>query len=505
MLSVGTVLLDRVVLTGVLFRSWDRPTFELWSAVAAVAGLLAMFELGFNLYVNNRLTSEIERGRAEIAERILAEMNTVLAVCALAALACLACLVFCDVVPVDRVVPGTEAAGVLVLMSLGTAGRILACGSYGLYRANRQYARLTVILSSGEFLRILLTGGIVLVGGGMFAAAMATSAAVLGVQIFYILWDSSRRFPRFAFRFRVPSGQDLREVSKISFGYFAQNVPFVLLTHLPVIALAQAHASAGALSAFILVRTLTGLPRSILQALGIVAGQETGRRIALEDHAGAFATVQHSARAFAVISGLSAGSLLAAGGLIGTIWTGNGGIFTFAMLAAGLTPMLLAPHAPLNQTILGSTNSPWFAAIGRWLHLAIAATAGLLMPVDDLPLRALLSLALGEVVGFAIVSQYGVRRLVRKAHWQFTVQMCCLCLASAAIACGVTFLLLHVAHPAGLAGELAALTVSMAICAVAMYRLGLERSTRIALFSRLSAFGRRATTKSNPGGAEPPK
>lgn len=499
-LNVGTVLLDRVVLTGLLFRSWDQPVFELWSAVVAVAGLLALFELGFNLYVNNRLTAEIERGRPEVAERIFAGTNTVLAVCALAALVCLGSLVLLDAVPMDGVASSTEAAIVLVFMSLGTIGRILACGSYALYRANRQYARLTLILSSAEVLRILLIAGIVVMGGGIIAAALSMSAAVLGLQVGYVLWDTHRRFPGFSFGFCVPSKQELWEASKVSAGYFAQNIPFVLLTHLPVIALAQADAGAGALSAFVLVRTLTGLPRSILQALGIVAGQETGRRIALGDDAGAFTTVQHSARAFAVISGLSTGGLLAAGSLIGTLWTGSTGIFTHALLAAGLAPMLLAPHAPLAHNILASSNAPTFAFLGRWAQFGLAVLAFLILPIEDPALRMLVALAFGEIVGFAIVADLGVHRLVRRAGLFFVLKISALCLVSAVLALVVTTGLMTAAKPLGLTGELGMLGVASILAALAFFWLGLKRELRVALVAQL--FNR---SKPAHPGAEGPR
>jgi hypothetical protein len=495
-LSVGVLLLDRVVLTAVLYRTWDRATFERWSALLAVAGLLGLFELGFNLYVNNRLTIEMERGNHAMAARIYASTNFLLVLSAIAGLVCLGLLYFFDEIPVDGLAGELSPGLVLAMLALGTALRTSACGAYALYRANRQYSRLVLILSLGEFLRIVLTAGVVLLGGQLAAAGFATLIAVVGFQYGYILLDTGRRFAPHRFAVSVPTNKELREAAAISSGYFAHNVPPVLLINVPVIVLAYLEAAPGAVSIFVLLRTMTGMPRAILQTLGIVAGQECGRRLAVGDGYGALATIEHGSRAFASISGLTAGFLLAAGAVIGILWTGSSDIVRFDLMLAGLAPMLLAPVSPLAQTTLASTNTPAFPALGRWYQLLITALAAVLLPIENLALRMLVALSLGEIFGFAILAYVGMSRLVPAARWAFHAKALATCLASAVFGFTTTYGLLLVAGSHGRAATIAALGLALLLCSLSLIWFGLEPGARSALTSRALPIRRMAPVPS---------
>jgi len=57
-IAVAAGLIDRIILTAVLFRVWGASLFEIWSACLAVTRLVSLFEFGFNLYFNNRLMIE---------------------------------------------------------------------------------------------------------------------------------------------------------------------------------------------------------------------------------------------------------------------------------------------------------------------------------------------------------------------------------------------------------------------------------------------------------------
>src|SRR5205809_6210694 len=75
LMAIGIV--DRIVLTAVLLRFWGTSLFEAWSVCVALAGLVTLFEFGFNLYFNNRLMIETEQGRPDIAGRYYFLSNTI--------------------------------------------------------------------------------------------------------------------------------------------------------------------------------------------------------------------------------------------------------------------------------------------------------------------------------------------------------------------------------------------------------------------------------------------
>ncbi len=493
------LLIDRLVLTGLLYRTWDTATFERWSALLAVAGLLTLFEFGFNLYVNNRLTIETERGSYALAERIYASTNFLLSASATAGLFCLGLLCFFGWLPVDGAKIVRTPAFVLAMLALGTTLRTAACGAYALYRANRQYARLVFILSFGEISRIVLTVGLVLLGGRLLAAGFAALAAIAGIQFGFILFDTNRRFAPYCFALSVPTKKELRQAMAISSGYFAQNVPLILLMHIPVIVLTHLEGGPGAVSVFVLLRTLTGMPRAVLQALGIVAGQECGRRLAVGDGRGTLAALEHGSRAFSSISGLAAGFLLASGSAIGTLWIGSSDIVRFNLMLAGLVPMLVAPVSPLAHNVLASTNTPAFAALGRWSQLLLTTVAAVFLPIENLALRMLTALSVGEIFGFAVLAHVGMARLVPHAQRSYHAKALATCLTSAAFGFATTHGLLLLTGSDGGGAAVGALMLAVPLCAFGFIWIGLEPNLRSALISR----GLAMVAMPNPRGKGP--
>ena len=477
LLAVAISVFDRVVLTGVLYRVWGEPIFKSWSAVVAGAGLISLFEFGFNLYFNNRITMDVERGDVNSARHIYFLGNTIFALCALAGIVVLALLLHFEWTG-TRIVAEQEAKLALILLAVGTALRISGCSSYALYRANRQYGRLTIILAIGEVLRIGLTIIAVLLGGGVLWAAAATIGAVASVQYIFIIRDARQRFEPHRIGFARLNGSDIGEVLPVSAAYFAQNVPLLLLMHLPVLALLEMHASAGLVVAFVLMRTLTGLPRTILQALGIITGQECGRRIAVGDQAGALATLNPSARAFAVLSGLATGLLLGAGREIGTLWTGDASITRLDYLIAGLLPMVLVPVSVLAHNILASSNAPYLAAFGRWAQLGVTGLWVAVAPIDDAALRMLSALSLGEALGFAPLAYLGMSRLIPGANAPFHMRTVLSAVFAAGVSFAITLGTLTVFEPMERIGVLFGVALAMVSCALVFPWLGLSPPLR---------------------------
>jgi O-antigen/teichoic acid export membrane protein len=477
-IGVAVSLLDRLVLTGVLLRSWTVTEFEVWSVAGSVAGLLSLSEFGFNLYFSNQLMAEVENNNLPKAARVLAVANAVFLTCSgIALFTGLSALYFGRSL---STAPYSVWAPTVVMLAAGTALRIAICGQMALYRANRQYARLSLILMLGEVTRVGLTTLVVLLGGGACQAALMTLLVVLFGQVILVVVDSSHRFAPHHYSIRMPNRAEVRFSSGVSMAYFAHNIPVVLLTHAPVVILAYLHAEVGVIGGFVLVRTFTGLPRAVLQALAIVAGQECSRRLALRDTAGAALTLARAAKAFAVLSGLTAGYLLAGGSILGTLWTASkGDAFRPALLFAGLAPMILAPTSVLTHNVLACTNSPSMAASGRWLQLVIAVVGALVLPIPDLALRTLTAMSLGEIVGFAPPSYYGTAFLVPEADLRFHVRLLMTCLMAGIIGYGCAAGLLHWLPPADSLNTLClAMGGGAVLCGCFFVALGLDRRSR---------------------------
>jgi hypothetical protein len=474
-IGTATGFLDRFVLTAVLFRYWGASLFETWSVCVALAGLVSLFEFGFTMYFNNRIMIEAEQGRLDKARHFYFLSNTILVTCAVVGFLVMTGVVFLYS-PQGEEHSGVSSVAVLVL-SAASAFRIAAGGPFALYRANREYARLVLIQAAGEVLRIVAALVVALLGGGLIAVSTSAAAAIIATQFMFVVLDTRRRFG-YPFGFALPVRGDMGEVLSISTAYFAQLVPIILLTYLPVLLVRDLATQVGLLAGFVILRTLSGLPRTFLQSIGIVIGQECARRLALKDGIGAFAVLSEATRMFAVLSGLATGLLLGGGREIVQLWTGTVDLFRVDQFVTAMLPMALAANSVLAHNVLAASNAPYLAATGRWLQFALTAVIIIGAPVEEPVLRMFLALSLGEMLGFVPLVYYAVARLIPAADLVFQTKAVLLTIFAAMIGAGATRAALAVTDPSSIVSTCVALALALAACSIVAPWLGLSQSAR---------------------------
>jgi O-antigen/teichoic acid export membrane protein len=481
-IGIASGFLDRFVLTAVLFRFWGASLFETWSVCVALAGLVSLFEFGFSLYFNNRIMIEAEQGRHEKARHCYLLSNTILVTCALAGFLVVACFVLLYSPQGEA---HSEASSVAVLaLSAASAFRIAAGGPSALYRAHREYARLVLIQVAAEVLRIVVALCVALLGGRLVAVSIGAAAAIIAVQFMFVVFDTRRRFG-YPFAFALPRRRDMGEVLSMSMAYFAQLVPIILLTYLPVLLIHDLSAQVGLLAGFVTLRMLSALPRTFLQSGGIVIGQECARRFALKDSTSAFTVLSEAMRMFAVLSGLATGVLLGGGREIVQLWTGDADLFRFDQFLAAVLPMALAANSVLAHNVLAASNAPYLAAAGRWLQFALTAAIMMDAPVRGPVLRMFLALSLGEMLGFVPLVYYAVARLVPAANFVFQAKAILLTIVAAAIGAGATSTILAFADPGSAVSKCLALALALSICGTVVPWLGLSQTARNALMTTM--------------------
>lgn len=483
-LAISVSLVDRLLLVGLLYRFWGSSTFEAWSVALAFAGLVSLFELGFNMYFSNRLMIETENGQLHNAQRTLRLANLIFGLCAaLSILATVGLLLLVGLPTVSTELAGGVAV-TIVLLSLATALRLSLAGVYGLYRANRQFGRFVMIGMSSDLGRIIVVAVVVVMGAGIIWAAAATlwvTAAVQGVFVFY---DVQHRFGLSAFRWQVPDLDDLREILPPSGAYFMQMIPLILLTNMPVLFLNWQSTATGLVATFVLLRTLAGTPRALLQSLGVVMGQECARRLAVGDHDGAFSVLNMSARVFSILSGLAAGVLFAAGSQIVTAWTGDPHLYRSDYLAVALLPMLICSASVMMHNLLSANNTPYLAAAGRGLQLALTVAIVAAVPIGDPGLRMFAALTSGEVLGFAPLAYVAAAGLLWQAGIVFHLRQIGFSLLAAALAAMATLGAVNLVAPRGLIGLILVLLLALPFCGAFFYLFGLPVAFRQQVIAR---------------------
>lgn len=477
-LTIGTGLLDRLVLTAVLLRTWGDAEFERWSVCLAAAGLVSLFDFGFSLYFNNRLMEETEQGRPDEAGHTLRLANTVCGSAgSLAFMAVAAIAVFWA--PAGW---ATSPQGFAIMcLTAASALKIAATGIHSLYRAHRQYARLAFMQAIGDLVRI--TSAIVVcgLGGGLVTVAITVTTVTIGLQVVVPAVVALHSFAPGQAGFEPVRRREFAGVFGTSLAFFAQLVPIILVAYLPVLYLGQRHASSGILAAFVLMRTLSGVPRALLQQFGAVLGQECGRRIAVRDQPGALALITEGARLFAVLSGLATGLLLAGGASISAVWTGSAEYFRFDYVIVAVAPMVLVAFAVLAHNILVTTNAPLFGTAGRWVQLLVTGLCIVALPISDSGLAMLAALSIGEVVGFAPLAYVGICRLVTGVDVWFFIKECVISIVSCGIGVVLTWLPLTLVGDGTATDRMAAMGLATLLVAAIIPWIGVRPTTRRAL------------------------
>lgn len=482
-ISIAIGFVDRLVVSALLLKLWGVSPFEAWSVCAAWAGLAGLFEFGFNMYFNNTLMIEVERGRMDAAARLYFISNTIFVTAAVAAVGAAAV-----VVSSGRVDAAIGPAS--FILALGTALRVASNGTSALYRANREYGRHVLIQCAGESLRILAIVVAVALGAGLLGAAVASTAAVAVVLVGFVSFDALRRFAPGRFGFALPDRNELRAIMAMSTAFFAQNVPILLLTALPVLYLQSLDVKTGMLATFVLIRTMTGLPRTLIQSFTIALGQEGGRRLAINDHAGALVVCRESGRLISVISGAAIGLLLGAGNAFMILWTGSADHYEPSYVVAALLPVALAALSVFAHNFLISSNAPYLAAIGRWMQALVTVAFVIARPTGDAVLDMFLALSLGELLGYIPFAYWALARMIPGTGIAFHLRQIVATLLAGAFVMGAARALISLAGDQSKLALLAGFTASAAVCVLAVLLFGLSHSRQVALLDRLVRVAR---------------
>lgn len=489
--AVAVTFVDRIILTAVLVQYLGPSKFESWSICIAWAGLVSLFELGLNMHFNNRLMQETERGNHDAAARLYFVSNFLFVVSSIAALATGVALVLVTSRPEPQGSP--ELFQCALLLAFAAASRIATSGTSSLYRANREYGRLVAIMTAGEALRIFCAAAAAMSGTGLLGIAVAATIPQVAVQVVFLTMDALSRFRPHRLGFVIPRRTELYDILSQSMGYFGQTVPIILLTSVPVLHLQSLALDAGAIAAFVLIRTMSGLPRSLLQAFSISFGQECGRRIAIGDQKGAFAVLAESGRLTSVLSGLAAGLLLAAGAQVMELWTGEPRIYEQSYLLVGILPMLVVASGVLAHNVLIASGAPYIAAAGRWTQFFLTAAVAYLAPIDDAVLRILLALSIGEVLGYTPLAYWALSKHIPGASWDMHARQAALTLAAAILAFATTYATFLTIGAGDRIEILLALVVSSLVCGLFACLLGIRtdrwRRLRASLAGRLASRG----------------
>ena len=403
--AIGTVLLDRILVTGILIRAWGVEGFEYWSLVLAATTLLSLAEAGAVMNFSNRISNFQARGESRLAVASYRQSNLILLAIALVVTAVAGLLagfgILQRLVGLSSTVAGANSTLILLCLGASVAIRIVFSNSVGVYRAHLAYGRYVLLQSTADLVRILGIAAIVVLGGSLNQAAAAFLLLTF-TGFALILTDQARRWPGYRYRFARRRDDVLRGSVRQSLQFGLPYFPNLALTQGPVLMLgATAGLGGGVIGSFVLLRTMANLARTVVYQFVNVCGMEIARREQRDDpHSPRYL---RSARLAAALSfGTISGTLLAYGSELLQIWTGHAELYRGPVLAAMLLPFLITPSYILCTTILQYQNRAVAWSVGTYAQLGLAMVFYLIVPIDDVVFRLAVSIFGAELIGLAL-------------------------------------------------------------------------------------------------------
>jgi O-antigen/teichoic acid export membrane protein len=450
---------DRFIVVGVLVRVWGPDAFADWSVVLSCASLLALGEMGLNIYYGNVWQkAHVAGDEAGFQRMVSVALGTSLLLGTILAAIGFVLLAMLDLPSLVGVRTLAPAAAVLMLQILAVAAvsRIVRGAISPIYRGHQAYARGVVV--DVAFMAALIVGMVTaaLLGAGpvMMAAVYLAVDLIAGWGL--MLRDLSRRWPELSFRPALPTRSEFGALTgQVRWLAVQQGVPVAWL-QVPVVLLGAFAAAGTSLVSFLILRTLVNMARQFASMLSISSGIE----IANTHYAGRSADVGRQLSTLGyMLSAVSAGIAVAValfGRSFVTHWTGLPELFDPAIAIALFGSALIAtPSTPLSSFAI-LANLPRPAAIASIVQLAVGVAACAALAAGYGATGAAIGLAAGEIIGLGVVLPMLAARQAGLDYLPYFAR-CVLVMTGVAIWTGLIGLaLLAVFDTAGVLGFMAA-------------------------------------------------
>jgi len=372
--ALAASLVDRIVLVGLMLRTWGPDLFADYAVLQSWATLLAVGDLGIQIYFQNVERSALARGDLAGFRRLAAiHLWLLLVFCGTLAAVGLATLPFATALARNAPLDKAETVLILVLIGAGSLSAVVRSAVTTRSIALGDFARITLLGAMGQLALTVTSSVAVLLGAGPVAVA-TLYFVVFGVAIqVATARDCAFRHPASVVRAARPTGAELADLgSHLGWLGVVSLAPTVLLL-VPVILFGLLGLPGSAIAGFLLLRTLVNLLRQFFQFAALGAGLE----ISAHAHRGDFATAWRLSAAIgrwiSVVGAVASVGLLCFGREVVALWSGTASLYDPAV-AAWLALGVVAT-GPFQQllALLQFTNQSRIPGQLRLIQVAAAA------------------------------------------------------------------------------------------------------------------------------------
>jgi len=498
--AVGLALTfaDRFVVVGVLLRAWGPQLYSDWAALLSCAGLIAMGELGLNIYYGNTLQKAWTQHDTARFQRTVS--------IALFISGCLAILLGGIAISIASTVDlhrglsigelsRAEAYGVLALLGWTALSRVARGSISQTFRGRQQFATGTMVdlTSAAATVTVMLAAG--LLGARPLTLAMLMVASDLLAGWGFMLFALKSRYRDLRLRPSCPTATEFSDViGHVKWLAVQQGSPVAWL-QLPIVYLGAIGWSGPPLVGFVLSRTLVNFMRTLCNLLSIGSGVE----IAAVHHAGQTAQatrhVYAVARWLAILATAMAAGLLLFGRPFVSIWSGHDNLFNpilILFLASGA--VLAAPAAAISSHLM-LANAPRPISLALIFQLAVGLPACAAMARAWGPTGAAAGLAVAEAAGQGLLIPILAARQMDgfevKTYLSQTVRAIAL---TGGWTFATGFLILHLIDIHSTTALIAAVLLWGFFALLPVFFAGLSSPQRSALLSRVTKLRNTSTT-----------
>jgi O-antigen/teichoic acid export membrane protein len=405
---------QQFLIVPILIRGWGIELYADWIIIFSATSFLSMLDFGLSAYFSNALLIMWTRQDLAACRRLISTAFFVYGSIVLTAAIVLA--VTLEVVPWAAYF---ETHVMSPLMALDTAS-ILAISTlmllpFGLidtfYRAHGDYSRGIVINITAEALRGFGICAVVISGGQPITAALA----YLIITILYgagMIFDQWRHYGELQIGLAIPKTLELRQAITQSALYFSTTVTLPLYLNAPILLLGTLSEFSGAVVAYTVSRTFTGLMRQIVNQFCHPIGVEMARQVAIGNQAQLRRVFTAAGRMVAGSAGLLGGFTLVAAQPFLRIWTHDSVAFDPWLVSAFIATIILTAPAQVASTLYFYNNKPRILFIAQAGYGIGTLVFCLLLIKDFAAAGAAIGTGLAEFLSIGIILPYAASREV---------------------------------------------------------------------------------------------
>jgi O-antigen/teichoic acid export membrane protein len=404
-LSIVSRVAVQLISIPICLRGWGVGLYQDWILICSASGFLSALDLGMQTYFGNRLLAAWSRRDHAGYRRSLATALGLYSLVLGSSVVALAVLMFLVPWPSLLGIMVLSAADVLWALSLLSAATLILIpiGLFtAVYRARGEYGLSTASGAIGEAARGLAVVLVVVCGGGPVPAA-ASFLLVAGVFGSVVLWDQERRYGGAPILPELPNAVEFAEAMSQSGRYLVAGLVTPILLNAPILLLGRLASATGAVVAYSVFRTLTGVGRQVVAQLSHAVGGELGHRHSLMDVSGTAALLSHAGRLVSGLGGLLCGAILVLGDPFIVAWTHGQVAYDYWLCLAFLAPIMIASPAQVVYMVYHYTNRPTILVLAGCLQVLMTLVLCLVLISPFSAAGAALACAVGECLSLGLL------------------------------------------------------------------------------------------------------